>query len=85
MNFTEIHSQLMKAMETDRMFTVQPTHWWGWLNPAFYRRRRILQAWIDSQQEQFMAQYREEICNAMIYGTSTIKLFTEDETGPTEK
>lgn len=54
----------------NRLISVGFKHWWHYLNPSLYKKRRILQAFIDTHQEELLKKYEEEYRNLLLYGCS---------------
>lgn len=53
-----------------RLVEVKFTRWWQWLSPKHHRLRKTMQAFVDSCQDDIMAQFQREYINLMIYGCS---------------
>lgn len=52
-------------------FDVKPKHWWGYLNPFEYKRRRIIKAILKYQWEHGGKDVIErKLKNMMLYGNS---------------
>ena len=52
-----------------KAFTVHPKHWWTWLNPFWYRRKKIMEAVIQYEWEHGgEKQVQEKIRRHFLYG-----------------
>lgn len=52
-----------------KYFDVKPLHWYEWINPFWWRRRRTIQAVLDYQWEKYgKDKFEKAYRDAMIYG-----------------
>lgn len=53
-----------------RYFTVRFKRWWFWFSPKAWQQRKVLQAFIDANQEVIKMKMEEEYRNLLLYGCS---------------
>ena len=57
-------------MKTPKLFTVKPKHWWQWLSPWFWKRKRITEKYLEHLWEIGLKEKTEKaIKDSMLYGT----------------
>ena len=57
-------------------FKITPLHWWGWLNPFFWRRKYILEKVLVYQwgKDNLDQKIKETIEQAVLYGTGYLNV-----------
>jgi hypothetical protein len=61
-------------------FKIAPKHWYHWLNPFWWRRKRLLQAVVDYEWESNNMEEKitKALTDAVLYGEGYMNLIRED-------
>ncbi len=55
-----------------KYFTVTPKHWWSYLNPFWWRTKRIVEAVVNHEYEKHKPEIEKAIQDAYLYGTGIL-------------
>lgn len=56
-------------------FTIHPKHWWQYLNPFWWKRKRMIEAFIDYHWAQMGVKEKveEAVRDAYLYGEGSVE------------
>lgn len=69
----ECHHHIAELKLADSV-DIKPKHWWTYLNPFWYRRRRLMRQWLkvminDSKLDE---QFQKAVNDAVLYGQGSL-------------
>lgn len=64
--------RILKAIEpVGKPFSLKPSHWWSYLNPFWWKRKRVCEKVLGYQWENGGKEdFEKRVRNTLLYGTS---------------
>jgi hypothetical protein len=77
--FESIIRELDIVKANTKPFSIKPKHWWTYLNPFWWKKKRIIERLLEYQWKNGgEAEAEKRIKNALLYGTSHPEMWKDE-------